>query len=174
MTPEYAMGGFCSIKSNVFSFGVLLLEIVTGRRNFLGFHLTDTAATLLAHAWQLWNEGKVLELMDPLLKDSCSADEFSRYIHMGLLCVQQDANHRPTMSSVALMMKTETNSFSKPEQPAFFAGRSTAHRHQTSAHSWSANGLTISEDVPRREFAAATMACTINKLSPIVDNRSIV
>ncbi|XP_068314885.1 cysteine-rich receptor-like protein kinase 10 [Pyrus communis] len=174
MTPKYAMGGFCSIKSNVFSFGVLLLEIVTGRRNFLGFHVADTAATLLAHDWQLWNEGKVLELMDPLLKDSCSAEEFSRYIHIGLLCVQQDANHRPTMSSVALMMKTETISFSKPEQPAFFAGRSTAHRHQTSAHSWSANGLTISEDVPRREFAAATMACTINKLSPIVDNRSIV
>ncbi|KAM1819355.1 hypothetical protein ACFX11_001045 [Malus domestica] len=66
MTPKYAMGRFYSIKSDVFSFGILLLEIVTGGRNFLGFHLTDTAATLSVHAWQLWNEGKVLELMDPL------------------------------------------------------------------------------------------------------------
>ncbi|RXI07546.1 hypothetical protein DVH24_005319 [Malus domestica] len=119
MTPKYAMGGFYSIKSDVFSFGILLLEIVTGGRNFLGFHLTDTAATLSVHmcyfyildrmqAWQLWNEGKVLELMDPF------TDEFSRYIHIGLLCVQQDANHRPTMSSVALMLKTETISLSEP------------------------------------------------------------
>ncbi|CAL8174042.1 unnamed protein product [Prunus armeniaca] len=148
MAPEYAMEGLYSIKSDVFSFGILLLEIITGKRNFLGFD--ECVPTLLAYAWQLWNEGKVLELMDPLLlKDSCSPNEFLRYIHIGLLCVQEDANNRPTMSSVVLMLKTETISLSKPERPAFFTGRSENHHHQIGAYTCSVNGLTVSDDMPR-------------------------
>ncbi|PRQ23789.1 putative protein kinase RLK-Pelle-DLSV family [Rosa chinensis] len=148
MAPEYAMEGLYSIKSDVFSFGILLLEIVTGRRNFLGFHLENSAPTLLAYAWQLWNEGKGTELMDPLLKASCSPDDFRRYIQIGLLCCQEDANNRPTMSSVVEMLKTETIKLSKPERAAFlFTG--TNHHDQISAQSSSANGLTISDDGPR-------------------------
>ncbi|XP_070677648.1 cysteine-rich receptor-like protein kinase 25 isoform X2 [Malus domestica] len=80
MAPEYAMEGLYSVKSDVFSFGVLLLEIIMGRRNFLGFHRTNCGPTLIGYAWQLWNETKGLELMDPLLKDSCSPNEFLREI----------------------------------------------------------------------------------------------
>ncbi|XP_021819754.1 cysteine-rich receptor-like protein kinase 25 isoform X2 [Prunus avium] len=149
MAPEYAMEGLYSVKSDVFSFGILLLEIITGRRNFLGFHPTNHAPTLIGYAWQLWNETKGLELMDPLLKDSCSPNEFLRNIHIGLLCVQEDANKRPTMSSVVLMLKSETISLSRPEKPAFFTGRSTDHHDQENAHNCSANGLTISNDLPR-------------------------
>ena len=47
MAPEYAMEGSFSVKSDVFSFGVLLLEIIMGRRNFLGFHPTNCAPTLI-------------------------------------------------------------------------------------------------------------------------------
>ncbi|XP_021819763.1 cysteine-rich receptor-like protein kinase 10 isoform X3 [Prunus avium] len=149
MAPEYAMEGSYSVKSDVFSFGVLLLEIITGRRNFLGFHPTNCAPTLIGYAWQLWNETKGLELMDPLLKDSCSPNECLRYIHIGLLCVQEDANNRPTMSSVVLMLKSETISLSRPEKPAFFTGRSTDHHDQVRTHDCSANGLTISNDLAR-------------------------
>ncbi|CAL9015243.1 unnamed protein product [Prunus brigantina] len=149
MAPEYAMEGLYSVKSDVFSFGVLLLEIIAGRRNFLGFHPTNHAPTLIGYAWQLWNETKGLELMDPLLKDSCSPNEFLRYIHIGLLCVQEDANKRPAMSSVVLMLKSETSSLSRPEKPAFFTERSTDHHDQENAHNCSANGLTISNDLPR-------------------------
>ncbi|PRQ49398.1 putative protein kinase RLK-Pelle-DLSV family [Rosa chinensis] len=91
------MEGLYSIKSNVFSFRILLLEIITGRNLFLGFHHTNYPPTLLSYAWKLWNEGKVLELMDPLLKDYGSSNEFLRYIHIRLLCVQEDENKRPTM-----------------------------------------------------------------------------
>ncbi|KAM1123820.1 hypothetical protein ACFX19_005256 [Malus domestica] len=151
MAPEYAMEGLYSIKSDVYSFGVLLLEITTGRNNFLGFHSTNGAPTLIGYAWKLWNDGKVLELMDPLLKGSCSPNEFLRYVHIGLLCVQEDANNRPTMSSVVLMLKSETISLSKPERPAFFTGRRIDHHDQVavSAHNCSVNGLTISNVVAR-------------------------
>ncbi|RXH85981.1 hypothetical protein DVH24_017034 [Malus domestica] len=151
MAPEYAMRGLYSIKSDVFSFGVLLLEIITGKKNFLGFHPTNGAPTLIGYAWKLWNEGKLLELMDPLLKGLCSPNEFLRYVHIGLLCVQEDAKDRPTMSSVVLMLKSETISLSKPERPAFFTGRCIDHHDQVavSAHNCSVNGLTISNVVAR-------------------------
>ncbi|CAH2056714.1 unnamed protein product [Thlaspi arvense] len=51
-------------------------------------------------------------------------DEFLRYMHVGLLCVQEDAYDRPTMSSVAVMLKSETVTLCQPEKPAFFAGDS--------------------------------------------------
>ena len=62
----------------------------------------------MVQAWKLWNEGKALELMDPLLIDSFNRGEFLRYVHTGLLCVQEDACDRPTMSAVVVMLKSET------------------------------------------------------------------
>ena len=47
MAPEFAMDGLYSVKSDVFSFGVLLIEIITGRRNAT-FHLTKRAPSLIA------------------------------------------------------------------------------------------------------------------------------
>ncbi|KAG2688172.1 hypothetical protein I3760_09G082600 [Carya illinoinensis] len=152
MAPEYAMQGTYSIKSDVFSFGVLLIEIITGRRN-VGFHRTKRAPSLVAFAWTLWNEGNhVLELMDPMLKEeSCSPDEFLRYLHIGLLCVQEDANERPTMSSVVVMLKSDstTTSLCQPQQPAFSVGRFTDHYETSSPGFLSVNDLSISNVGPR-------------------------
>ncbi|CAL5408458.1 unnamed protein product [Camellia sinensis] len=105
MAPEFAMEGLYSVKSDVLSFGVLSIEIITGRRN--------------ATIWQLWNEGKGLEMIDPLLMKSCDLDEFLRYMHIGLLCIQEDAYDRPTMSLVVVMLKSEAVTLSQPERPAF-------------------------------------------------------
>ncbi|XP_022716051.1 cysteine-rich receptor-like protein kinase 10 [Durio zibethinus] len=146
MAPEYAMEGLYSIKSDVFSFGVLLLEIITGRRN-AGFHQSKRAPNLVAYAWHLWNEGNALELMDPLLTDGLP-DEFLRFIHIGLLCVQEDAFERPTMSSVVVMLKGETVTLAQPQQPPFSVGRFAEH-HQTLTRSCSVNGLTNSSIAPR-------------------------
>ncbi|RXH86000.1 hypothetical protein DVH24_017053 [Malus domestica] len=147
MAPEYALEGLYSIKYDVYNFQVLLLEITMGRKNFLGFHLTNGAPTLIGYAWKLRNAGKVLELMDPLLKGSCSPNEFLRYVHIGLLCVHEDVNNRPAMSSVVLNVEN----LSKTERPAFFTGRRIDHHDQVavSAHNCSVNGLTISSVVAR-------------------------
>ncbi|KAI9395740.1 hypothetical protein POPTR_004G023788v4 [Populus trichocarpa] len=147
MAPEYAMEGLYSTKSDVFSFGVILLEIITGRKNS-GFHKSKRAPSLLAYAWELWNNGKELEMIDPVLADSCCSDEFSRCVHIGLLCVQEDASERPTMSSVVLMLKSD-NSIDLPQsqRPAIFAGRFTDH-HEAKANDCSVNGLTVSDILP--------------------------
>ncbi|KAM5588593.1 cysteine-rich receptor-like protein kinase 25 [Rosa sericea] len=148
MAPEYAMEGLYSVKSDVYGFGVLLLEIITGRRN-TGFHLLKRAPSLTAYAWKLWDEGKGLELIDPSLVGSCDPEEFLRYLHIGLLCVQEDANDRPTMSSAVVMLKSETVSLTQPEKPAFNMGRFTNQHTEGGADSCSINGLTISNIMPR-------------------------
>ncbi|KAI9198004.1 hypothetical protein LWI28_008433 [Acer negundo] len=76
MSPEYAMGGQFSEKSDVFSFGVLLLEIVSGKRN-TGFYQDENSLTLLGYAWKLWNENNISALIDPLLPLTFDSSKFS-------------------------------------------------------------------------------------------------
>ncbi|KAM4101940.1 hypothetical protein ACB094_05G184300 [Castanea mollissima] len=118
MAPEYAMEGVFSVKSDVFSFGVILLEIISGKKNS-GFYLTEHAQTLLAYAWRLWCEDKVLEFVDNFLMESCSTLEIVRCLHIGLLCVQEDPQDRPTMSTVVALLGSESISLPKPKHPAF-------------------------------------------------------
>ncbi|KAK9089535.1 hypothetical protein Scep_028617 [Stephania cephalantha] len=118
MSPEYAMDGIFSIKSDVFSFGVLVLEIVSGKKN-RGFYQSSSEHNLLGHAWRLWKEGKALELIDPAMADSCLEYEVLRCIQVGLLCVQERAEERPTMSTVVLMLSSESVAIAQPKQPGF-------------------------------------------------------
>ncbi|OAY24652.1 G-type lectin S-receptor-like serine/threonine-protein kinase B120 isoform X3 [Manihot esculenta] len=123
MSPEYAMEGLFSVKSDVYSFGVLLLEIVSGRRN-TSFRLTDYVS-LIGYAWELWHEDKAIELIDPLIRDSCCTNEVLKCIHVGMLCVQDSAVHRPTMSSVILMLESHSPTLPLPRQPTYTSMRAS-------------------------------------------------
>ncbi|KAK3023724.1 hypothetical protein RJ639_042734 [Escallonia herrerae] len=68
--------------------------------------------------WDLWREGKALEVADPSLGKSYQVHKVLRCIHIGLLCVQELANDRPSMSEVAFMLCHETT-LPSPKQPAF-------------------------------------------------------
>ncbi|KAG5014912.1 hypothetical protein JHK82_020592 [Glycine max] len=117
MSPEYAMEGQFSVKSDVYSFGVLLLEIVTGRKNS-GLYEDITATNLVGHIWDLWREGKTMEIVDQSLGESCSDHEVQRCIQIGLLCVQDYAADRPSMSAVVFMLGNDST-LPDPKQPAF-------------------------------------------------------
>ncbi|KAM7522748.1 hypothetical protein LguiA_012650 [Lonicera macranthoides] len=119
MSPEYAMHGHFSVKSDVFSFGVLVLEIISGKRNS-SFYRPEHAMDLICHAWELWRDDRALELMDPCLRDSFSRNEVIRCIHMGLLCVQEEADARPTMATIVLMLSSYSISLPSPQKPPFF------------------------------------------------------
>ncbi|GMP52785.1 hypothetical protein CsSME_00018481 [Camellia sinensis var. sinensis] len=121
IAPEYAVDGLFSVKSDVFSFGVLVLEIVSRKIN-RGFYHPGHRLNLLGHAWRLYKEGRSLELIDEALWDSCYLNEVLRSIHVGLLCVQQCPKDRPSMSSVVLMLGSE-GALPQVKQPGFFTER---------------------------------------------------
>ncbi|KAM1766242.1 hypothetical protein ACFX11_005275 [Malus domestica] len=147
MAPEYAMEGLFSVKSDVFSFGVILLEIISGKRNS-GFYLTEHAKTLLAYAWRLWKDGKQLEFIEPLLMETCPTAEGLKCMHIGLLCVQEDPAERPTMSTVVVLLGSESIDLPEPKQPAIFAVRRVAPINESTTDPAS-NGLTLSIISPR-------------------------
>ncbi|KAI3680606.1 hypothetical protein L6452_35379 [Arctium lappa] len=122
MSPEYAMDGLFSIKSDVFSFGVLVLEIVSGKKN-RGFYYADNQLNLLGHTWRLWKEGKGLELLDESVGVDFSKDEVLRCVQIGLLCVQEQADDRPKMSKVLLMLSSEAVQLPQPKYPGFCLGK---------------------------------------------------
>ncbi|KAL0757762.1 hypothetical protein Bca101_095430 [Brassica carinata] len=120
MSPEYAMEGFFSEKSDVFSLGVIFLEIISGKKNS---HKEDNNLNLLAYAWKLWNDGETASLADPTIFDECFEKEITNCVQIGLLCVQEIASDRPNVSTVIWMLTTENTNLPEPKQPAFIATR---------------------------------------------------
>ncbi|KAF8077174.1 hypothetical protein N665_1058s0011 [Sinapis alba] len=126
MAPEYLNHGKISVKSDVFSFGVMLLEMISGERNnsFAG-------EGLAAFAWKRWVEGKPEIVIDPLLMKT-PRNEIIKWIQIGLLCAQENAAKRPTMSSVILWLGSETVTIPLPRAPAFTRNQSQSDNSEMS------------------------------------------
>ncbi|KAL6609733.1 hypothetical protein ACP70R_039702 [Stipagrostis hirtigluma subsp. patula] len=118
MAPEYALHGIFSAKSDVFSYGVLVLEIVTGRRNTYTF-ASGPSEDLLAFVWRHWRSGNVAQLLDGCPDEGRRPQEMLRCVHVGLLCVQEDPHLRPAMASVIIMLNSRSITLPAPTAPAF-------------------------------------------------------
>ncbi|KAL3010950.1 hypothetical protein AAZX31_07G173800 [Glycine max] len=111
------MEGRYSTKSDVFSFGVLLLEIIAGKRN-TDYCKERASTNLIGYVWILWTEGRVLDIVDSTLCQSYPPALVLRCIQIGLLRVQENAINRPSMLEVVFMLGNETP-LSPPKKPAF-------------------------------------------------------
>ncbi|GLT27485.1 hypothetical protein SLA2020_024790 [Shorea laevis] len=125
MAPEYAINGQVSIKTDVFSFGVLILEIVSGQKNN-SFQHEENELDLISYTWKNWREGTVLNIVDPNLREGSRA-EIMRCIHIALLCVQEIVAQRPTMASVVLMLSSNSMNLPAPSHLAFMDSTSQSN-----------------------------------------------
>ncbi|KAL3633887.1 hypothetical protein CASFOL_022649 [Castilleja foliolosa] len=107
MAPEYAMRGYLTDKADVYSFGIVLLEIISGKSN-TNYRPKEEFVYLLDWAYVLQEQGNLLDLVDPCLGSDYSKDEALKILHMSLLCTNISPTLRPPMSSLVSMLKGKT------------------------------------------------------------------
>ncbi|KAD2393991.1 hypothetical protein E3N88_40968 [Mikania micrantha] len=96
MAPEYKWHGRLSTKSDVFSFGMLILKTISGCRTYSDIPAANK--NFLQYAWTNWWTGTYSNIVDPRI--DADSTSIRRFIHIGLLCTQPDAIDRPTMEDV--------------------------------------------------------------------------
>ncbi|CAD5183006.1 unnamed protein product [Musa acuminata subsp. malaccensis] len=115
LAPEYAVRGQVTRKSDVYSYGVLLLEIVSGRCNtntrlpyedqfLLERSPGITSGLLILQTWGLYECGKLANIIDNSLTDDLDVEEACKFLKIGLLCTQDTMKLRPSMSNVVKML----------------------------------------------------------------------
>ncbi|XP_030528722.1 G-type lectin S-receptor-like serine/threonine-protein kinase At1g11330 [Rhodamnia argentea] len=147
MSPEYAIHGRYSEKSDVYSFGVLLLEILSGRRS-TSFHPDDQTLSLLGFAWKSWTEENTAAFVSPVIYAPSDEIAILRFLHVGLLCVQEHMRDRPSMSTVISMLNSEILDLPSPKAPAFTSTQADVKTQQDQKHC-SVNNLTVTIVKPR-------------------------
>ncbi|TYJ48252.1 hypothetical protein E1A91_A01G048600v1 [Gossypium mustelinum] len=104
MAPEYAMRGYLTDKADVYSFGIVILEIVSGRSN-TNCRPKEESFYLLDWVHVLKEEGNLLGLVDPRLGSNYNKEEVMTMINVAFLCTDVNAATRPAMSSVVSMLE---------------------------------------------------------------------
>ncbi|KAM2843335.1 hypothetical protein COP1_026057 [Malus domestica] len=148
--PEYVKKGIYSMKYDVYSFGVLLLQLISGRKNTC-YYGPNKSLHLLEYAYASWKEDKGLEFIDHSLDDSSTSFKLLRCLQVALLCVQENPDDRPTMLEVYSLLKTDTEAIPIPTTTAF-SGKTDRNMESVSTSqkgSCSVNDAEISELKPR-------------------------
>ncbi|KAK1438193.1 hypothetical protein QVD17_03998 [Tagetes erecta] len=131
MAPEYIAYGKLSEKVDVYSYGVLLLEIITGIPN-RGMQTSEDTCNLISIAWEHFKRGSMEEIFDQnlMLKNESSSNikmEIERVVHIGLLCIQEVASLRPTMSMALQMLSKNIQPLPSPTNPPYMSETTIQH-----------------------------------------------
>nr|KYP42388.1 Putative cysteine-rich receptor-like protein kinase 23 [Cajanus cajan] len=159
MSPEYAMLGQFSEKSDIYSFGVMVLEIITGQKNAGSYELYNVADGLLSLVWRQWMDQTPLNILDPKLRENYCKMEVVKCIQIGLLCVQENPDARPTMLEIVSYLSNHSIELPSPLKPAFIlrskmnpkvvAHESSSSQSANNSIPFSINEMSISEFYPR-------------------------
>ncbi|XP_065871946.1 cold-responsive protein kinase 1-like [Euphorbia lathyris] len=106
LAPEYAISGHLTRKSDIYSFGVVVLEIISGR-TAIDFDLQLGEHYLVQKAWEMYKAKKVVELVDSILNGNFNEEEALTFLKVALLCVQEKIGLRPNLSKAIKMMRNE-------------------------------------------------------------------
>ncbi|KAJ8562225.1 hypothetical protein K7X08_011516 [Anisodus acutangulus] len=148
--PEYVKRGVYSRKYDVYSFGVLLLQIIGGKKSSCEYGI-ENDLNLLEYAYELWQKGNGVDFIDPSLQDDFQRGKQLRCMQVALLCVQEKWEDRPSMLEVYSMLKNDNEVLPNPKVPAFSKNRdNTTHETLVTLDlTCSDNSLTISQLIAR-------------------------
>ncbi|KAG0605146.1 hypothetical protein M758_9G035100 [Ceratodon purpureus] len=117
MAPELALEGQLSAKSDVFSYGILCLEILSGRQNTDINLLGTEMQSLLGWAWKLQDRRRQMEMLDNRLRDNCDEGQVLKVMGIALLSTQDSVPARPSMSHIVAMLRDEEALPKLPAKP---------------------------------------------------------
>ncbi|XP_058068068.1 cold-responsive protein kinase 1-like [Magnolia sinica] len=127
--PEYAIRGELSEKADIYSFGVLVLEIVSCRKN-TDHTLPSEMQYLPEYAWKLYERSRVIDLVDPnLQQDGFVEKDILQAINVSLLCLQPYPSLRPPMSEIVALLTCKVEMVATPMKPAFLDQRRCKDEH---------------------------------------------
>ncbi|KAG9458260.1 hypothetical protein H6P81_002768 [Aristolochia fimbriata] len=160
MAPEYVMHGRLSVKADVFSFGVVMLELITGKKNS-SFQYDPHINSLLEWAWTHYKKGRSLEILDPTLSSTAEMGQVAMCIQIALLCTQADPGKRPMMRRVVVMLSKKPGTLEEPSRPGIPGSR---YRPSYRNH----GGLTSSGESSSRGGATASTSSTMSATASTV------
>ncbi|KAL2545948.1 Protein kinase superfamily protein [Forsythia ovata] len=171
MAPEYLMHGHLSVKADVFSFGVVVLELISGQKNSR-FSQDSESQNLLTWAYKLYKNGQSLDIMDPILVSSAVPAQITMCIQLGLLCTQSDPQLRPDMRRVVVILSRKPTTLDQePTRPGYPGSRYRNRRPTGSSSTLGTSGESNSHSfgsTTNTKSATAT-ASTSGLKSPIYD-----
>ncbi|KAM0891037.1 hypothetical protein ACQ4PT_026653 [Festuca glaucescens] len=100
--PEWRVTGETSTKTDMFSFGVILLEMVTGRGMYYDWCSGKKSKNGISYIWDKWKSRSIEDIADELLGYRYDRNEMRNCVHIGLLCLQEDQELRPNARTVML------------------------------------------------------------------------
>ncbi|PNX71125.1 cysteine-rich receptor-like protein kinase 2-like protein, partial [Trifolium pratense] len=147
--PEYAIHGQLSEKADTYSYGIVVLEIISGQKS-TELKADDDGEYLLQKTWKLHERGVHLELVDKVLDpNDYDGEEVKKVIEIALMCTQASAGMRPTMSEVVALLQTKSLvEHLQPTMPVFVeTNLRTREGHSTSTGGSSTSNATASISV---------------------------
>jgi serine/threonine protein kinase len=149
LAPEWISGVAITAKVDVYSYGMVLLEIISGRRNTCAPISSNVDVYFPVQAAHKLLEGDVRSLVDHKLQGDVNLDEAELACKVACWCIQDDELDRPTMGDIVSMLSSETMILDEPKQPAYINVRVGNEESSTALESYSFNDMTISVTIPR-------------------------
>ncbi|WCJ34025.1 Concanavalin A-like lectin protein kinase family protein [Euphorbia peplus] len=120
MAPESILTGRFTVETDVYAFGVLILEVACGRRPRSRNNENEYNCNIVDSVWEFHGKGNIISAVDPKLDGEFQASDMECVLVLGLACCHPNPNNRPSMKSVLQVLKGETPSPQVPtERPAF-------------------------------------------------------
>lgn len=175
LAPEYAMTGHLLVKSDVYSYGVVLLELLTGRKP-VDLSQPPGQENLVSWARPLLANREGLEtIIDPSLKSNVPLDNLAKVVAIASMCVQPEVSHRPFMGEVVQALKLVCNEFEETREPV---SRSFSHddfsvNAESSKHSRMSSGLAddLEKCDSRFEQNVSLSAVDLNRASAVYEGK---